>query len=319
MIWCPRKVGGGRAPRQPGQVRKEAAVTGSRPGRLSAFHPSRPGRSRPTAWPPTSSAPPSPTWAAPPRRKACRSRPRPRGRACSASPPPPRPPRRAPPPAARPPRRPARPTACWPANTARRIFDDLIGQDALVRTLRNAFAQGRVHHAFMLTGVRGVGKTTTARIIARALNCIGAGRQGRPDRRSLRRLPGMPRHPGRPPPRRARRWTPPRNNGVDDVRELREALRFRPAQGRHKVFILDEVPHAVGRRLQRAAEDAGGTAAARQLHAGDDRTAQGAGHHPLPLPDLLACAACRRTMLRDHFAGIAAQGSRRRSRPRRSA
>src|SRR5450631_3356783 len=52
-------------------------------------------------------------------------------------------------------------------------FDDLIGQEAMVRTLRNAFAIGRVAHAFMLTGVRGVGKTTTARIIARALNCIG--------------------------------------------------------------------------------------------------------------------------------------------------
>src|SRR5579864_6084705 len=50
-------------------------------------------------------------------------------------------------------------------------FDDLVGQEAMVRTLRNAFATGRVAHAFMLTGVRGVGKTTTARIIARALNC----------------------------------------------------------------------------------------------------------------------------------------------------
>src|SRR5438105_13988942 len=52
-------------------------------------------------------------------------------------------------------------------------FTGLIGQDALVRTLSNAFASGRIAHAFMLTGVRGVGKTTTARIIARALNCIG--------------------------------------------------------------------------------------------------------------------------------------------------
>src|SRR4051812_33707695 len=54
-----------------------------------------------------------------------------------------------------------------------RTFDDLYGQEAMVRTLRNAFASGRIAHAFMLTGVRGVGKTTTARIIARALNCIG--------------------------------------------------------------------------------------------------------------------------------------------------
>ena len=59
-------------------------------------------------------------------------------------------------------------------------FDDMIGQEAMVRTLRNAFALGRVAHAFMLTGVRGVGKTTTARIIARALNCIGPDGQGGP-------------------------------------------------------------------------------------------------------------------------------------------
>src|SRR3954449_855718 len=59
-------------------------------------------------------------------------------------------------------------------------FTGLIGQDALVRTLSNAFASGRIAHAFMLTGVRGVGKTTTARIIARALNCIGPDGIGGP-------------------------------------------------------------------------------------------------------------------------------------------
>src|SRR5215472_19289866 len=59
-------------------------------------------------------------------------------------------------------------------------FDDLIGQETMVRILRNAFATGRVAHAFMLTGVRGVGKTTTARIIARALNCTGPDGTGGP-------------------------------------------------------------------------------------------------------------------------------------------
>src|SRR5271154_6075636 len=59
-------------------------------------------------------------------------------------------------------------------------FTGLIGQEALVRTLSNAFAAGRIAHAFMLTGVRGVGKTTTARIVARALNCIGADGSGGP-------------------------------------------------------------------------------------------------------------------------------------------
>jgi DNA polymerase-3 subunit gamma/tau len=59
-------------------------------------------------------------------------------------------------------------------------FTTLVGQEAMVRTLRNAIATGRIAHAFMLTGVRGVGKTTTARIIARALNCVGADGKGGP-------------------------------------------------------------------------------------------------------------------------------------------
>ncbi len=119
-------------------------------------------------------------------------------------------------------------------------FADLIGQDALVRTLRNAFAQGRVHHAFMLTGVRGVGKTTTARIIARALNCIGPDGKGGPTPDPCGtcaecRAILADRHPD------VQELDAASSNSVDDVRELRERLRFRPAQGRFKAIILDEV------------------------------------------------------------------------------
>ncbi|KAA2213823.1 DNA polymerase III subunit gamma/tau [Teichococcus oryzae] len=119
-------------------------------------------------------------------------------------------------------------------------FDDLIGQDALVRTLRNAFARNRVAHAFMLTGVRGVGKTTTARIIARAMNCVGPDGQGGPTADPCGVCPECTailadRHPD------VLELDAASNNGVDNIRELREAVRYRPARARFKVYILDEV------------------------------------------------------------------------------
>src|SRR5271163_762544 len=119
-------------------------------------------------------------------------------------------------------------------------FAELIGQEAMVRTLANAIASGRVAHAFILTGVRGVGKTTTARIIARALNCVGADGQSGPTpdpcgvcdncRQIL-----ADRHPD------VIEMDAASQTGVDDVREIIEATRFRPLQARTKVFIIDEV------------------------------------------------------------------------------
>ncbi len=119
-------------------------------------------------------------------------------------------------------------------------FDDLIGQDAMVRILRRAFELGRIAHAFMLTGVRGVGKTTTARILARALNCVGPDGQGGPTPDPCGvcdncRAILADRHPDVVEMDAASR------TGVDDVREIIEATRFRPMQARTKVFIIDEV------------------------------------------------------------------------------
>ncbi len=120
-------------------------------------------------------------------------------------------------------------------------FTGLVGQDALVRTLSNAFATGRIAHAFMLTGVRGVGKTTTARIIARALNCIG------PD--GKRTEPTI--HPcGVCEPCVAiaesrhvdvQEMDAASNNGIDEVRQIIDSVRYAPASARYKVYILDEV------------------------------------------------------------------------------
>jgi DNA polymerase-3 subunit gamma/tau len=110
----------------------------------------------------------------------------------------------------------------------------------MVRILRNAFATGRVAHAFMLTGVRGVGKTTTARIIARALNCTGPDGTGGPTADPCGVCPDCvailaDRHPDVVEMDAASR------TGVDDVREIIEATRFRPMQARAKVFVVDEV------------------------------------------------------------------------------
>ena len=119
-------------------------------------------------------------------------------------------------------------------------FAELIGQEALVRTLTNAIESGRVAQAFILTGVRGVGKTTTARIIARALNCIGADGTGGPTPEPCGTCANcvaiaQDRHVDVIEMDAASR------TGIDDIRELIEGVRYRPVQARNKVYIIDEV------------------------------------------------------------------------------
>jgi DNA polymerase-3 subunit gamma/tau len=119
-------------------------------------------------------------------------------------------------------------------------FTTLVGQEAMVRTLRNAIATGRIAHAFMLTGVRGVGKTTTARIIARALNCIGKDGKGGPTVDPC----GVCDHCVAITEDRdvdVIEMDAASRTGVADARELIEGVRYRPVSARYKVYIIDEV------------------------------------------------------------------------------
>ena len=119
-------------------------------------------------------------------------------------------------------------------------FADLIGQEPMVRTLTNAFRTGRIAQAYMLTGVRGVGKTTTARILARALNYSVPGEIDRPtielDRLGEHCAAIMEgRHVD------VIEMDAASHTGIDDIREIIEASRYRPAIARYKVYIIDEV------------------------------------------------------------------------------
>src|SRR5438874_5298594 len=119
-------------------------------------------------------------------------------------------------------------------------FDDLIGQDAMVRTLSNAFDGGRIPQAWILTGVRGVGKTTTARILARGLNYELPGAPGGP---SIR-MPSIGVHCQAIMESRhidVLEMDAASHNGVDDVRQINEAVRYAPVTARYKVYILDEL------------------------------------------------------------------------------
>jgi DNA polymerase-3 subunit gamma/tau len=120
-----------------------------------------------------------------------------------------------------------------------KTFEDLIGQEAMVRTIANSFALNRVPHAYMLTGVRGVGKTTTARLLARALNYKRAG----VDHPSVDlEVPGEncqaimeSRHPD------VFEMDAASRTGIGDIREILDSVRYAPVMARYKVYIIDEV------------------------------------------------------------------------------
>jgi DNA polymerase-3 subunit gamma/tau len=119
-------------------------------------------------------------------------------------------------------------------------FAELIGQDAMVKTLANAIARGRIAHAFLLTGVRGVGKTSTARLIAKALNCIGPDGQGGPTISPCNvcepcRAISEGRHID------VIEMDAASHTGIDDIREIIDAVRYASVSARYKIYIIDEV------------------------------------------------------------------------------
>ncbi len=115
------------------------------------------------------------------------------------------------------------------------IFADLIGQEAMVRTLTNAIATGRIAQAYMLTGVRGIGKTTTARLIARALNYPGAAAIEMPELTPQCEAILESRHID------VIEMDAASNTGVDNMREIIDSVRYAPTSLRYKIYIIDEV------------------------------------------------------------------------------
>src|SRR5438132_5974085 len=113
-------------------------------------------------------------------------------------------------------------------------FSDVIGQETVVRTLQNAIEQKRIHHAYLFSGVRGVGKTTVARILAKALNCV-QGPISEPDNKCT-----ICREITEGIDLDVREIDAATYTGVDNVRELRDVTQFQPARDRYRIFIIDE-------------------------------------------------------------------------------
>ena len=117
------------------------------------------------------------------------------------------------------------------------IFSDLIGQDVLVQTLRNSIKQNKIHHAFLLTGIRGIGKTTTARIIAKALNCLDFDKENTNPCNKCENCQAITKSNCQD----VIEIDAASKTGVDDVRVIIENMQYCPILAKYKIYIIDEV------------------------------------------------------------------------------
>ena len=158
-------------------------------------------------------------------------------------------------------------------------FSDVIGQDAICAALKNQVSSGKVSHAYMLTGIRGTGKTTLAKILSKAVNCPNQ-KDGEPccecdvcrgiDTGAILDVTEI---------------DAASNNSVDDIRQLKEESSFAPAVCRYRIYIIDEV-HADSECVGSAPQDNRRTASPHHVYPRYHRYTESARHDPLKMPEI---------------------------------